>query len=63
MRVEVVADQCEANGVCEGIAPAVFYLGDRDEIEVREPDVPPELHQAVDYAVSQCPKAALRWAP
>lgn len=63
MRIELVADQCEANGVCEGIAPEVFDLGERDEVEITQPDVPPELRSAVEEAVAKCPKAALRWAP
>lgn len=34
MRVHVVAAQCEANGVCEGLVPEVFRLGERDEVEI-----------------------------
>lgn len=60
MRVEVDADQCEANGICEGIAPNIFHLGDRDDVEITQDTVPASLQTAVEYAVAQCPKAALR---
>lgn len=63
MRVEVDAEQCEGNGICEGIAPEVFHLGDRDEVvEVTQHNVPPDLQHVVQQAVDQCPKAALRIA-
>jgi ferredoxin len=60
MRVEVDTDQCEANGICEGIAPKMFHLGDRHDVEITQDTVPPTLETAVESAVAQCPKAALR---
>jgi ferredoxin len=60
MRVEVDKTQCEANGLCEAIAPQVFSLGDRDEVEVIADPVPPGLEIAARDAVAACPKAALR---
>lgn len=58
MRVSVDYDACEANGVCEGIAPEVFELDEEDDLHlVGQPD-----EQTVDrvrHAVRSCPKAAL----
>ncbi len=58
MRVTVDFDSCEANGVCEGIAPGVFELDDEDDLhlvgEVDESNV-----EHVRQAVNSCPKAAL----
>jgi len=60
MRVHVVADQCEANGVCEGLVPEVFGLGERDEVEILEDPVQSDHLSPVADAVASCPKAALR---
>ena len=60
MRVEVDKTQCEANGLCEAIAPQVFSLGDRDEAEVIADPVPPGQEISTRDAVAACPKAALR---
>lgn len=58
MRVTVDFDSCEANGVCEGIAPGVFHLDEEDDLhlvgEVDESNV-----EQVRQAVNSCPKAAL----
>ena len=43
MRVTVDRDLCEANGVCAGLVPAVFFLDDDDELHITEGEVPPEL--------------------
>ena len=34
MRIEVDWDLCESNGVCMGIIPEVFHLGDDDMLTV-----------------------------
>lgn len=60
VRVEAIEDQCGAHGICEGIAPDVFALGDRDEVEIVQPEFPPSRRAAVEQAVARCPKAALR---
>jgi ferredoxin len=60
MRVTVDANQCEANGFCESLAPDVFELGDADVVQIAEGDVPAHLEIDVRAAVDQCPKAALR---
>ncbi|ONM49589.1 ferredoxin [Nocardia donostiensis] len=60
MKVSVDLDQCEANGICVGIAPDVFELDDDDILHIVEADVPADRVAQVEEAVSQCPKAALR---
>jgi ferredoxin len=59
MRVVVDKMVCEANGVCEAVAPEVFALDDEDELHILEPEVPPELEDKVRSAVDRCPKLAL----
>ncbi|MDR7170721.1 ferredoxin [Nocardia kruczakiae] len=60
MKVSVDFDQCEANGICVGIAPDVFELDDEDQLHVLTADVPEDRLSDVETAVAQCPKAALR---
>ncbi|WP_040788350.1 ferredoxin [Nocardia paucivorans] len=60
MKVSVDFDQCEANGICVGIAPDVFELDDEDMLHVAEGEVPADQVSRVEEAVAQCPKAALR---
>lgn len=57
-RIVVDYDMCEANGVCEAIAPEVFELDDDEQLHIRaQPD--PENEQRVRQAVASCPKVAL----
>jgi ferredoxin len=60
MRVIVDLDQCEANGVCVGIAPDVFELDDEDVLHIAVSDVPADRLADVEAAVARCPKVALR---
>jgi ferredoxin len=62
MRVVVNMDVCESNGLCAGLAPAVFELGDDDVLRVAQADVPAEHLDAVRAAVRSCPKQALSLA-
>ena len=59
MRVSVDPMVCEANGVCERLAPDVFRLDDDDELEILQPEPPEELHDVTRQAVDKCPKLAL----
>lgn len=59
MRVSVDRDLCEANGVCAGLVPAVFELGDDDVLDITQPSPPQELHDDVQLAVVRCPRQAL----
>ncbi|ATL65425.1 ferredoxin [Nocardia terpenica] len=60
MRIVVDHDQCEANGICVGIAPDVFELDDEDVLHLTVAQVPADRLADVETAVAQCPKAALR---
>ncbi|HUH68929.1 MAG TPA: ferredoxin [Mycobacterium sp.] len=59
MRIEVDWDLCESNGVCMGIIPEVFHLGDDDMLTVLQPEVTPENEAQVREAVRQCPRQAI----
>lgn len=59
MKIEVDWDLCESNGVCMGIIPEVFQLGDDDMLTVLQPDVTPENETQVREAVRQCPRQAI----
>jgi ferredoxin len=52
-------DECEANAVCEGIAPTVFQVDDNDMLNVLIERPGPELLDDVQHAVDMCPKRAL----
>lgn len=59
LRVEVDPLLCEANGICEDLAPQMFKVNDQDELEVRSAVIPPELRRVVEDAVQRCPRQAL----
>ncbi|OBK19863.1 ferredoxin [Mycobacterium asiaticum] len=59
MRIEVDWELCESNGVCMGIIPEVFQLGDDDMLTVLQPEVTPKNEELVRDAVRQCPRQAI----
>lgn len=59
MKVSVDYDLCEANGLCEGVAPSVFELDDDDELQLLQEDVEGDDLAAVRRAATICPKAAI----
>jgi ferredoxin len=58
-KIEVDWGLCESNGVCMGIIPEVFHLGDDDMLTVLQQDVTPENEERVRDAVRQCPRQAI----
>ncbi|HEX3823617.1 MAG TPA: ferredoxin [Mycobacteriales bacterium] len=52
-------DECEANAICQSIAPEVFEVDDQDMLNVLIERPPPELLDKVQEAVDMCPKRAL----
>ncbi|GDY29782.1 ferredoxin [Gandjariella thermophila] len=58
MKIEVDYDACEANGVCEAVAPEVFHVDDEDNLNIIA-DPTPQTADKVRQAVQSCPKAAL----
>jgi ferredoxin len=59
VRIHVDRDLCEANGLCEQLAPAVFRLDDDDELELLQPSPAPEHEADARLAAERCPRAAL----
>jgi ferredoxin len=59
VHVSVDRDLCEANGVCAGLVPAVFDLGDDDVLTIVQPSPPEDLREQVELAVDRCPRQAL----
>ena len=60
MRIIVDRDACESNGLCVGLVPEVFRLGDDDVLQLLNENPPESLRAQLDLAVRACPKAALR---
>jgi ferredoxin len=63
MRVTVDRVACESNGVCASIAPAVFDLGDDDELSVLDETPGEDARGLVERAVRSCPRQALSLEP
>ena len=63
MRVVVDRNQCEANGMCESLAPETFRVNDQDELEILAEVVSEAQIADVEAAVYRCPKQALRLEP
>jgi ferredoxin len=59
MKVDVDFELCESNGVCMGIIPEVFHLGDDDQLTVLKPEVTPQEEPRVREMVRQCPRQAI----
>jgi ferredoxin len=59
MKIDVDWDLCESNGVCMGIIPEVFQLGDDDMLTVLQTEVTPENEAELREAVRQCPRQAI----
>ena len=61
-KIEVDYDACEANAMCEAMAPDVFMIDDDDNLQIEDPTVTDENRTRVEQAVAACPKSALRIA-
>ena len=62
MRVVVDRELCESNGVCAGLVPEVFELGDDDRLRVSPEPLTASVLARVEHAVRRCPKQALSLA-
>lgn len=58
-RIQVDFDACEANAMCEALAPDVFEVDDDDFLQVHTYEVTDENRERVEQAVASCPKSAL----
>ncbi|MUL66417.1 ferredoxin [Mycobacterium sp. CBMA 234] len=59
MRVTVDDDACGGHGVCVGLCPEVFALGDGGYAHAVATDIRAEFEGLVAEAVSQCPERAI----
>jgi ferredoxin len=59
VRIAVDLGLCEANGICMGLMPDVFDLGDDDVLTVLVPEPAPAAAPLVADAVRQCPRQAI----
>ncbi len=59
MKVAVDDDRCAGHGVCWGLCPEVFELTEDGYAVTRVDAVPPEHHDAVRRAETQCPTHAI----
>jgi len=58
-KIVVDWDLCEANGICEAMAPDSFEVDDDDMLQVLNDEVTAENEGRVQRAVAGCPKSAL----
>ena len=58
-KIVVDWDLCEANGICEAMAPDSFEVDDEDMLQVLNDEVTAENADRVQRAVAGCPKSAL----
>jgi len=59
MEVQVDRDLCEANAVCQGLAPDIFQVDDDEQLQILQPNPPEDRLERVALAVARCPKNAL----
>ncbi|MGH3517266.1 MAG: ferredoxin [Haloechinothrix sp.] len=62
MRMIVDTGVCTGHGVCEGIRPDVFEVGDDGITHLLTEDFTERDRQDLEDAVDQCPTQALRLA-
>ncbi|MDP3968165.1 MAG: ferredoxin [Nocardioides sp.] len=58
-KVKVDYELCEANALCEAVAPDVFQVDDDDMLHVLDDEVTEENRSRVEQAVASCPRAAI----
>ncbi|MFL6022219.1 MAG: ferredoxin [Marmoricola sp.] len=59
MKIKVDFDLCESNALCEALAPQNFEIDDDDFLQIIEENVTDENRDAVQQAISACPKSAI----
>jgi ferredoxin len=59
MKIVVDYGLCEANQVCERVAPMVFKVGDDDRLHLLVEQPTAEVLDKVKQAVRRCPRRAL----
>ncbi len=59
MKVVVDFDMCQSNGICQGLAPAVFEVRDDGYLYVLEEHPDESMRKSVESAVNSCPTQAI----
>ena len=59
MRIVLDESKCSSLGMCEGVAPDVFEVGDDGALRVLQPTPPGDRRAQMEEAVAACPTAAL----
>ena len=59
MKVKVDFDLCESNGLCEALAPEVFWLDDDDFLQLHKEEIGPDEEAHVRRSVAACPTQAI----
>jgi ferredoxin len=59
MKIKVDYDLCEANALCEAMAPEVFEVDDDDNLQLKTDETTDESIENVKRAVAACPRAAI----
>lgn len=57
-----VSEDCIGCGLCEGVCPDVFSIGDDGLAHAIEEDVPEEFEGAAQEAAESCPVSAIEVA-
>jgi ferredoxin len=60
MKIEVDWDLCEANAICQRVAPDVFKVDDHDKLHVLMEQPGEDLREKLQIAVKRCPRRALK---
>ena len=59
MRVVLDESKCSSLGMCEGVAPDVFEVGDDGALHLLQPSPPADRRAEMEEAVAACPTGAL----
>ena len=60
MQIEIDVQRCAGTGMCTGIAPAVFHLGESGKASLLIQQPSEESRQQVKQAERGCPVGAIR---
>lgn len=60
MKMHIDTDVCTGHGVCEGIRPDIFEVGDDGIAHLLDEEFTEGDRQDLEDAVDQCPTQALR---
>jgi ferredoxin len=60
MKLTADRERCLGNGICEGIHPSVFEVGDDGIVIVHDENIREEDRELITHAVDSCPTRALQ---